>query len=345
MVKTLRLGSDFTGLAVGAIACKQVSNKLGYKFVHTHSCDKSRASQKFVEYVCKAEVMQKNIMHRDLEACGPCDVYVWTAPCTPFSSFGRREGVDAAQGSLAAFSLQYIKRWKPRTILSENVATLLTYARYKALGDFIKREIEKAGYVVKIRLLNSKDFLLPHWRNRWYLVAIRSDSLRTNMSVSWWPKPLSPPLDFKHLINILPPDKWKSLPTFPLWKANCIAAYEKCVTDGVNPFETCVIVDIGASRDYSQHRVNMCPTLTRTRCCSRGYWCSLKGGRLSTAEMASLQGLSERLFPWKDAGLDESAFLGAVGDCMSMTVIESILPRLLYMGKLISKEEYSMLQS
>ena len=103
MVKTLRLGSDFTGLAVGAIACKQVSNKLGYKFVHTHSCDKSRASQKFVEYVCKAEVMQQNIMHRDLEACGPCDVFVWTAPCTKFSSAGTKEGVDVVEGRLAAF--------------------------------------------------------------------------------------------------------------------------------------------------------------------------------------------------------------------------------------------------
>ena len=85
----------------------------------SHSCDKSRASQKFVQYACKAEVMQKNILERDLEACGPCDTFIWTAPCVTFSSLGNQKGMDNLTGTLAAFSLAYIRRWRPRTILSE----------------------------------------------------------------------------------------------------------------------------------------------------------------------------------------------------------------------------------
>ena len=103
MVKQLRVGSDFTGLAVGAIACRQAAEKIGRQFVHTHSCDKSRASQKFVQYACKAEVMQKNILERDLEACGPCDTFIWTAPCVTFSSLGNQKGMDSLTGTLAAF--------------------------------------------------------------------------------------------------------------------------------------------------------------------------------------------------------------------------------------------------
>ena len=137
MVKQLRVGSDFTGPAVGAIACRQAAQKICRQIVHTYSCDKSRASQKFVQHAFKAEVMQKNILERDLETCGPCDTFIWTAPCVTFSSLGNQKGMDSLTGTLAAFSLAYIRRWRPRTILSKNVATRSMYKQHRAFSELI----------------------------------------------------------------------------------------------------------------------------------------------------------------------------------------------------------------
>ena len=60
-------------------------------------------------------------------------------------------------------------------------------------------------------------------------------------------------------------------------------------------------------------------------------------------ELARLQGLSEVDFPWRAAGLRESTSLAAVGDAMSFTVVDAILPRLLDMPRLINLDEFNAL--
>ena len=60
-------------------------------------------------------------------------------------------------------------------------------------------------------------------------------------------------------------------------------------------------------------------------------------------ELACLQGLSEVDFPWRAAGLRESASLVVVDAAMSFTVVDAILPRLLYMSRLINLDEFNAL--
>ena len=113
--------------------------------------------------------------------------------------------------------------YKPKAVFSENVPTLLS-RRHKAFGEFIVKEIERAGYEVQVRILNTKDFHIPQNRKRWYLQAVRNDVLRHNAPIVWWPTPCGPPIAIKHMIKILPPDEWKSVPDQILHRENVMSA-------------------------------------------------------------------------------------------------------------------------
>eukprot|EP00973_Karenia_brevis_P001715 233381-Karenia_brevis.AAC.1 len=72
----------------------------------------------------------------------------------------------------------------------------------------------------------------------------------------------------------------------PTLRNNLEKAYKKAVEEGTNPFVDHIIVDVGSSPQFGVSMVGVCPTLTKSRAGSLGYWSSTKGGRLDTEEMS-----------------------------------------------------------
>ena len=180
-------------------------------------------------------------------------------------------------------------------------------------------------------------------RKRLYLIGIRADQVRQNTcGVSWWPEPFGAVIPLSQLITPLPRFQWKAGPDDnELHATNVLGAYTKVAKSGVNMFKTPVVIDMGASKGFSTHRVGECPTITKTRASGFGYWCSTKGGPLDVAELAMLQGFNPNVFNPTNLGVSPSALAGMLGNAQTFTVVKAVAAHVLFMSKQITFEEFT----
>ncbi|MCL2566471.1 MAG: DNA cytosine methyltransferase [Alphaproteobacteria bacterium] len=103
------------------------------------------------------------------------DLMIGGFPCQPFSIAGKRDGLaNAKNGDLIFEVLRLAKIFRPKAILLENVANFVKIN----FGETLRRVIEEfanAGYSVKYKLLNAKDFGLAQNRLRVFFVMFRKD--------------------------------------------------------------------------------------------------------------------------------------------------------------------------
>ena len=97
-------------------------------------------------------------------------VVIGGPPCQPFSVGGKQAGVRDSRDGFPAF-LSAVERLQPDLFLFENVRGMMY--RNRAYLDEIMRELQKAGYVVEVRLLNAVDFGVPQNRERVICVGHR----------------------------------------------------------------------------------------------------------------------------------------------------------------------------
>ena len=92
-------------------------------------------------------------------------------PCPPFSIAGKQLGKDDER-DLFPEAIRLIKEIKPRAVMLENVRGFLD-AGFDEYRNYILKSIEKLGYSVYVRLLNSSDYGVPQLRPRVVIVGIR----------------------------------------------------------------------------------------------------------------------------------------------------------------------------
>lgn len=96
-------------------------------------------------------------------------------PCQPFSSAGNRNGFADTRGTLF-FEIERILQEKKQSgspvqgFILENVEGLMNHDDGATLATIIA-SLEKIGYVVNYKLLDSRDFGLPQSRKRVYIVG------------------------------------------------------------------------------------------------------------------------------------------------------------------------------
>ncbi|WP_127347492.1 DNA (cytosine-5-)-methyltransferase [Pseudidiomarina mangrovi] len=99
-------------------------------------------------------------------------------PCQPFSYSGRCEGFeDKTRGTLFFDVLRILEEKTPKFALLENVKGFKSHDKGKTMSIALKA-LDEAGYDTYWKILNSYDFGVPQYRERWYCVAIHK-SLKT----------------------------------------------------------------------------------------------------------------------------------------------------------------------
>ena len=93
-------------------------------------------------------------------------------PCQTFSMMGGQEGFEEERGQMFFRIMDLVNSRHPRYILLENVKNLMNHDRGNTIA-VIKRELEEAGYIVRMDVFNSNDFGLPQKRNRVIIFARR----------------------------------------------------------------------------------------------------------------------------------------------------------------------------
>jgi DNA (cytosine-5)-methyltransferase 1 len=103
------------------------------------------------------------------------DLLVGGPPCQPFSSAGRRQGLDDPRGRLFLEFVRLAQELKPRFILFENVAGLVTakcsYGEPGGVLRLIQRSFEDIGYACRFDLLNAADYGAAQRRVRLFMLA------------------------------------------------------------------------------------------------------------------------------------------------------------------------------
>ena len=107
------------------------------------------------------------------------DICLAGFPCQAFSLAGQRKGFaddfkGMSRGTLFFDVVRICEKHKPKVIFCENVKGLTVHDQGRTFG-IIKAEIERIGYIVRTKILNSRDFGVPQNRERIYIVAFRND--------------------------------------------------------------------------------------------------------------------------------------------------------------------------
>ena len=176
-VKCLSLFSGIGGFEVGMAPC-------GFCFTNILEwdeccCQTLNANRKLTGAV------EENVQPIDIMKTAPenfskesVDYIVGGPPCQSFSAAGRRAGGVAGtsdtRGTLFWYYCQYVKHFKPKAFVFENVRGILSS---KQGEDFkiICASFSEIGYNLFWRVLNAADYGVPQQRERVFLVGIRND--------------------------------------------------------------------------------------------------------------------------------------------------------------------------
>jgi len=95
-------------------------------------------------------------------------------PCQSFSAAGKGRGELDTRGTLFNEIIRIAEIKKPKYMLLENVKGL-TYKNHRETFNKILSELERIGYDVKWKVLNSKEYGIPQNRERVFFVCFRKD--------------------------------------------------------------------------------------------------------------------------------------------------------------------------
>lgn len=114
-----------------------------------------------------------DIKNIDAKCIPSHDLLMAGFPCQPFSYAGKSEGFeDQTRGTLFFDVLRIIEAKKPNVVLLENVKGFKSHQGGKTMQIALNALIE-AGYDPKWTILNSYDFGVPQYRERWYCIATK----------------------------------------------------------------------------------------------------------------------------------------------------------------------------
>lgn len=105
------------------------------------------------------------------------------APCQPFTTLSRKELSDGRkQGrekdrSLLSEAAEYVARYKPEMVLSENVAGIKD-PKYGNIWEEFRIRLDELGYVTGSKVVCTSRFGVPQYRKRSILIAVRRELVR-----------------------------------------------------------------------------------------------------------------------------------------------------------------------
>ncbi len=158
----------FAGVGGFRIALEGLGHECVFTSEINSNCQKVY-SDNFGEIPCG------DITKVDPRAIPDFDVLCAGFPCQPFSLCGKKEGFkDEARGTLFFNIADIVSTKKPKMILLENVKGIVTHDKGHTL-EVIKGVLREHGYTVHDKVLNTYQFGIPQYRERWYCVAFRED--------------------------------------------------------------------------------------------------------------------------------------------------------------------------
>ena len=158
----------FCGLGAFHYAFDSLNHTNNFKCVFACDIDENVRKIYMENYGIKPE---GDINKINIENIPDFDILCGGFPCQPFSIAGKKEGFeDKIKGNLFYTILKIIDVKRPSTLILENVRNLLTINDGKTFNT-INTELEKRGYIVNFKVIDSKYYNSPQSRQRLFIVG------------------------------------------------------------------------------------------------------------------------------------------------------------------------------
>lgn len=105
---------------------------------------------------------------------GQVDILVGGSPCQSFSTYGKKQGLEDARGTLFYDYARIIQETQPKVFIYENVAAIKTNDNGHTWETMLS-VWESLGYKIFPDILNAVDYNHPQLRRRVFIVGIRQD--------------------------------------------------------------------------------------------------------------------------------------------------------------------------
>ena len=134
------------------------------------------------------------------------DFVLHGSPCQDFSLAGLQKGGDEGSGtrsSLMYETLRIVKKLKPKYVVWENVANLLSQNHFHNFANYINA-MGELGYASAYKVLNAKDYGIPQNRERVFTVSVLNgatvDLFGSELDFKW-PSPFELKLRLKDMLE------------------------------------------------------------------------------------------------------------------------------------------------
>lgn len=138
-----------------------------------------------------------------LEADVHIDLLSGGYPCQSFSYAGNRLGLEDTRGTLFYDYAEILKELQPKMFLAENVKGLSTHDKGRTLQTMID-VFHEVGYDVCYKVLNALDYEVAQKRQRIIIIGIRQDVKEKIGEGFEFPKPITPQLNLKDILQNVP---------------------------------------------------------------------------------------------------------------------------------------------
>ncbi len=102
------------------------------------------------------------------------DLMVWGSPCQDLSLAGKRKGFDGVKSSLFREGARIMSEVMPKAFIFENVKGLLSSNGGADYAEVIKT-FQDMGYLIAVKVMNTKDYGVPQNRERVFIVGFLDD--------------------------------------------------------------------------------------------------------------------------------------------------------------------------
>ena len=111
--------------------------------------------------------------------------FIGGPPCPDFSVAGKNKGGEGENGKLSRCYIDLIIEKKPDFFVFENVKGLYKTKKHRDFFEKLKIDLNKAGYQLFERLVNSLEYGAPQDRERIILIGFSIDAFSEKMSFDW----------------------------------------------------------------------------------------------------------------------------------------------------------------
>ncbi len=260
-----------------------------------------------------------NLMKINPKELPDFDLMIAGFPCQPFSVIGPRTGMRDRRGQIIFGLIDIMTGKNLKYFILENVKGLLNHGDGRTL-KIIVEELEKAGYKVFWKLINSVNYGVPQMRERIYFVGIRKDLVKNDTPFNF-PQPIKKPELKNYLVDtdeLEFNEKKRDYETFLKYLDNKYNKGKFSVEKLLK--EEFLVIDTRQS-DLRLYR-GMVPTL-RTGRHGVLYVRDGKFRRLSGYESLLLQGFPENLSKKVKGKIADVCLLSQAGNAMTVNVVEA----------------------